>query len=290
MHKYQYVLVAIILSAYLAASCPGIAAAGYQQSKVIISTQEDLAQDVASAPCKEKERLEAVRALFLKMGAQPGQIVIEKTGGVENLVVTRPGQSEDTLVIGAHYDKTDAGCGVVDNWSGVIAIAHIFRSLKDISLSKTLVFVAFDKEEDGLLGSKAMVRGIEKEKLNRHCAMVNIDSLGLAAPQTLENLSSKPLINRAEEIAKRMNIPFTRATILSAGADSQPFIEKKIPAITISGLSNKWVEVIHTGEDKAANLNNVSLYLGYRLALALVVELHNLPCDVGRAKEVTSDK
>jgi Iap family predicted aminopeptidase len=282
MHRYRRILLGIILPAYIAALVPQSVGAGGPQGKVLISSEEELMADVASVPCKEKERLEAVRALFLKMGAQADQIAIEKMGGVENLTVTRPGQSGEVLVIGAHYDKTASGCGAIDNWSGIVAIAHIFRSLRHTAPSKTLIFVAFGKEEDGLVGSRAMVGRIEKERVNQHCAMVNIDSLGLAAPQSLENLSSKPLVERAEEIARRMNLPFTRATILNAGADSQPFIDKKIPAITISGLSNKWMEILHTSKDQLANLNSASVYLGYRLALALVVELHNLPCAVSR--------
>src|SRR5215472_19149114 len=47
-------------------------------SGVRISTQEELAAEFKSVPCKNKERLPAVRALFDRMGAQPAEISVEK--------------------------------------------------------------------------------------------------------------------------------------------------------------------------------------------------------------------
>jgi Zn-dependent M28 family amino/carboxypeptidase len=253
-------------------------------NKPVISTQEETASDVAQVPCKDGERLKAVKDLFGKMGAQPGDVLTEKRGGVENVIIRKPGQAQGTIVIGAHYDKTRDGCGAIDNWTGIVALAHIYRSLKDVPTQKTLVFVAFGREEEGLLGSKAMASAIKKEEVGQYCAMVNIDSLGMAAPQVLENLSSKALVNRVTAIAKRMDMPFNRVNIPEAGADSQSFVDKKIPAVTISAIGNGWSEVLHTRRDQVSNVNSASLYLGYRLALALVADLDNIACEASRTE------
>jgi acetylornithine deacetylase/succinyl-diaminopimelate desuccinylase-like protein len=150
---------------------------GGQEARLVISTEEETAREIAATPCKDGERLKAVKALFVKNGAVPEEVLIEKLDGVENLVIRKQGKSEETIVVGAHYDKTIDGCGAVDNWTGIVALAHIYRSLKNVSLQKSVIFVAFGKEEQGLLGSKAMVRRIKDEELARYCAMVNIDSL-----------------------------------------------------------------------------------------------------------------
>ena len=149
-------------------------------------------------------------------------------------------------------------------------------------MQKTLIFVAFGKEELGLVGSRFMVKNIKKEEVDQYCAMINIDSLGMAAPQVLENVSSKALTARVGEIALRMKIPFNTVNVPGAGADSQPFMEKKIPAVTISALGNGWADLIHTRHNQVAKVNTTNLYLGYRLALALVTELNNLVCGVSR--------
>jgi hypothetical protein len=255
---------------------------GTQDGKLIISTQDEIAQDIALAPCDSNKRLDAVKALFARMGASAEQVAVERLDDVDNIVIRKPGKSPETLVIGAHYDKTPNGCGAIDNWTGILTMAHIYRSLKDVPLQKTLIFIAFGKEENGLLGSKAWVRNIKKEEVEQYCAMVNIDSLGMAAPQVLENLSSKTLVNRVADLAKRMNLAFTKINIHGAGADSESFIAKKIPALTISAVANGWESVLHTSNDKAAKVNPASVYLGYRLALALIVDLNGPPCGVSR--------
>jgi Iap family predicted aminopeptidase len=253
-----------------------------QNYKVVFSTQEQLAEDIALAPCKDSERLNAAKALFMKMGAHEEELMVEKLDGVENLVLRKKGKSSATIVIGAHYDKVFAGCGAIDNWTGIVTLAHIFKGFKDIPVEKNLVFVAFGKEEQGLLGSKAMVKTISKEEVNNYCAMVNIDSLGMTALEIMENTSSGPLIKRAVDVAKRIKAPLTPVTINGADADSSSFLSKKIPAITISAVSSEWRQILHSDNDQVSRVNSLSVYVGYRLALALVGELHNLPCDANR--------
>lgn len=216
------------------------------------------------------------------MGAREDELNVEKLDGVENLVLRKKGTSTGTIIVGAHYDKVADGCGAIDNWTGIVALAHIFRSLKDYPIQKSLVFVAFGKEEQGLLGSKAMAKAIKKEEADGYCAMVNIDSLGMGGLEVIENLSSGLLIKRAVDLAKRMKLPLGRANLNFADADSSSFISKKIPAITIAGISNGWEAILHSVGDQVKRVHVPSVYVGYRFALALVAELHELPCGVGR--------
>ena len=262
------------------ASITSDAAAQTQQG--VISTPEEIARDLALAPCKDGERLNAVKALFLKMGAREDELNVEKRDGVENLVLRKKGTSTGTIVVGAHYDKVEDGCGAIDNWTGIVALAHIFRGLKDYPIQKSLVFVAFGREEEGLLGSKAMVRAIKKEEVDGYCAMINIDSLGMGGLQVLENMSSELLTKRAVDLAKRMKLPLARVIINNADADSSSFVSKKIPAVTIAGISNGWENILHSVGDQVKRVDVASLYVGYRFALALVAELHELPCNAGR--------
>jgi hypothetical protein len=265
----------------LLALAPATISSASQNGKFVISTEEETTQDMALVPCKDKERLAATKALFVKLGAREDEVSIEKHDGVENLVLRKAGKSQGTIVIGAHYDKVSEGCGAIDNWTGIVTLAHIFRSLKDAPLDKSLIFVAFGKEEKGLLGSKAMVRAIKKEEVDQYCAMVNIDSLGMAAPQTPVNLSSSTLVSRVVDLAQRMKIPFNKVSI-NGSADSVSYIGRKIPAITISAVADGWEKVLHSDKDRLPSVNQTSVYLGYRVALSLVVELSGLPCEVSR--------
>jgi hypothetical protein len=272
-------------------------AQGPQQTepqKPQVSTQEEISAEFDSVPCKNKDRLAAVKALFEKMGAKPDEITVEKFGSVENVVVKITGASSEStaekIVIGAHFDKTPDGCGAIDNWSGIVAIAHIYRTMKTLKPKRTMIFVGFGEEEKGLIGSNAMVSKIKKEQVADYCAMINIDSLGVAIPQAADNMSSKKLIDATAEIAAQMGMQFAHANIPGAGGDSMSFVSKKIPAITIHGLTSDWPKILHSSNDKPEKVNRPSVYLGYRLGLSLLAKVDDSPCDAFREVKADKDK
>jgi hypothetical protein len=251
---------------------------GAQDSGIKFSTQEQIKEDFKTVPCDDKKRKEGVTALFERAGVPPAEITIDTHKDVENVVVIKKGESSEKIVVGAHYDKVADGCGAIDNWTGVVTLSHLFRTLKDVPLKKTLVIVAFGKEEKGLIGSRAMMKATTKEQAAEYCAMINIDSLGLAPPQVADNMSHKKLAQFTEDMAKEMQMPFARASIPGADSDSSAFNEKKIPAVTIHGMSNEWPKYLHTGNDQASKVNETSVYLVYRLTLAMIARLDQKPC------------
>lgn len=249
-----------------------------QSAEASVSTAEEIKAGFDSVPCNNEERLGAVKALFEKMGAPASDVSIDKYKNVENLVIRKQGASQEKIVIGAHYDKVSQGCGAIDNWSGIVALAHLYKSLKNVPLKKTILFVAFGKEKKGRVGSLAMVDAIGKEQAAQYCVMINIDNLGLAPPQVVENMSSKKLTEFTADLAKGMQIPFGQANIENTVSDSNSFIEKKIPALTVHGLSNEGLPIIDSRKDQASMVKPMSVYLGYRLVMALVVSLDKFSC------------
>ena len=249
----------------------------------MLSTVEEFREAFASVPCKNQERLPAVKALFLKMGAPEADITIEKIKDVENIVLRKEGETNEKIIIGAHYDLAgDGSCGAADNWTGIVAIAHIYKSLKDVKLKKTLLFVGFGKEELGLIGSKAMAKQINKEEVLQYCAMINVDGVGLATPQSLTNVSSKKLTELAGALAKKIEVPFEPLTLNNASSDSASFKDKKIPAISIVGMTLDWPKIYHTKNDQVARVNPNYVYFSYRLALLLVSTINDNECGAYR--------
>ncbi len=249
-----------------------------------ISTPEEIKSEFDSVPCKNSERLKSVKALFEKMGAKPEEVTIEKVRGVENVVIRKftADASTEKIVVGAHFDKTPNGCGAIDNWTGVVALAHIYRAVKDMPLKKNVIFAAFGEEEKGLVGSSGMTGEIRKEQAAEYCAMINIDTLGMGVPATLDNVSSKSLVDFTGSLAKEMNIPFAHVRIDNASSDSASFIKKKIPALTLHTLTKDWQKILHTGNDQASRVNHESVYQGYRLALELLARIDAADCQAFR--------
>jgi putative aminopeptidase FrvX len=247
--------------------------------QVIISSREQIAEEFKDVQCKNEERQRAVRALFERMGAPSSEIIVEKLKGVENVVVRRKGASEGKIVIGAHYDKVEIGCGAIDNWTGIVAIAHVYRAFANVTPNKTLVFVAFGREEDGLVGSEAMARAITKDDKKQYCAMVNVDSLGMGYPQVTDENSSYKMGQFAETLAEKMKVPFSHSSFVGADSDAHSFKPRDIPTMDIHGLTSRWRSYLHSSADSVANLRMESVYLGYRFVLAAAISIDTARCD-----------
>lgn len=114
-------------------------------------------------PANLEAATDLVAATFDDAGHEPQfQPVVHGSTGIDmpNVYAELPGTQcpEKVLVVGAHYDaRPDNGAGADDNASGVAGLFELARALQDDPLPVTVRFAAWSYEEDGLLGSRAMV-------------------------------------------------------------------------------------------------------------------------------------
>lgn len=252
------------------------------QKTARISTEEELKEDLKTGPCKNGERFEAVKSLFKRLGVPDEAVKTEKFKDIQNVVLTKKGKTDQTVVIGAHFDKVSDGCGIIDNWSGVVILAHLYRTLSSMDTEKTYVFAAFDREEEGLKGSSAMAKAIPKENRASYCSMVNLDSFGLGYPLILENASSPKMIKAAKDLGTELKVTVNGISLVGADSDSTSFKKNDIPAITLSALSNKWPEYMHTSKDKFENVIVGSVRVGYHFGLEFISKIDAASCSVYR--------
>ena len=90
-----------------------------------------------------------------------------------NIIVTKPGKSEKTIIVGAHYDGDGSG----DNGSSVALALTTAQHLYDVETEYTIKFVFFTAEEYGLYGSTAYVEAMSEEEIANTLYMINMDSL-----------------------------------------------------------------------------------------------------------------
>jgi Ca2+-binding RTX toxin-like protein len=92
-----------------------------------------------------------------------------------NVVGVKPGTSapNDIYVVGAHYDSVN-NPGADDNASGTAAVMELARAVSAYDFDATLVFIAFDREEQGLYGSAAYAADHVGDNIR---AMVNLDMI-----------------------------------------------------------------------------------------------------------------
>lgn len=100
-----------------------------------------------------------------------------------NVVATLKGSEipEEEVVIGGHLDSWDLATGAIDNGIGSFAVLDIARAFKANKLQpkRTVKFVMFMGEEQGLLGSKHMVEeAIKAGEIDKIKYMMNLDMSG----------------------------------------------------------------------------------------------------------------
>ncbi len=75
-----------------------------------------------------------------------------------NLLACKPGtESDDLVLVGAHFDTMDVSPGADDNTASVAALLELARLLQPYSFRNTIMLAAFDMEEMNELGSKEFV-------------------------------------------------------------------------------------------------------------------------------------
>ncbi len=182
-----------------------------------------------------------------------------------------PQLKDEYLIIGAHLDHVGSQAGLLfpganDNASGsaaVIQLANAF-SLDNMKPKRSVLFVLFASEEQGLFGSKHFVdnlnllageAGINPEKI---IAMFNLDSIGYGDSIQVGNGKSSPeLWNLADKIDEANSNLMVKDTWNGGGADLTPFYEKEIPGLYF--VSKYSYDHLHLPTDLPETLNP-SLY------------------------------
>ncbi len=86
-------------------------------------------------------------------------------------------EPDELVVLGAHLDSWDLGTGATDNGAGAGAVIEAARLLARSGARprRTIRFVLFSGEEQGLLGSKAYLEA-HRGELDRHSAVFIMDT------------------------------------------------------------------------------------------------------------------
>lgn len=171
-----------------------------------------------------------------------------------------PIQKDEYLVIGAHLDHVGSQAellfpGANDNASGSAAVLEIAEAFKasNSKPKRSILFVLFASEEQGLFGSKYFVNNlnIDPEKI---IAMFNLDSIGSGDSIQIGNGKSSPeLWNFARKMDEEKFNLVVEDTWGGGGADLTPFYEKGIPGLYF--VSKYSYEHLHLPTDTPETLN-----------------------------------
>lgn len=168
------------------------------------------------------------------------------------------------LIIGAHLDHVGSGPGemyfpgALDNASGIGMMMELARTIKmQKNLpDKTVIFAAWNAEENGINGSKYYVDN-PTHPLNQ-TYVINVDCIGgedslnidVYSSENIGNIMKSKLYQYGED--KDIKV---REVYGSTGSDHQHFIAANVPAVFITDSFKN----IHTAKDTIDNISKENL-------------------------------
>ncbi|MCL2562636.1 MAG: M28 family peptidase [Oscillospiraceae bacterium] len=94
----------------------------------------------------------------------------------QNVILTVPGRSEKTIIVGAHYD-TVMFPGASDNASGTALLLESAQRMLETDNYYTIIYMFFGAEEGGLLGAHYYANSLSQTEHDNILFMINADIL-----------------------------------------------------------------------------------------------------------------
>ena len=224
---------------------------------------------------------------LLKRG--PVEIEIElkntfSTSPVEvyNTVAEIPGseKSDEIVIIGGHIDSWDLGTGATDNGTGIMAVLEAARALKAVGVKprRTIRFVLFSGEEEGLHGSRAYVKAHEKEMSKISGVLVHdmgtgrVKSIGLQGRYDLREVMDK-VIEPFKEAASLEELSLR--TMM--GTDHLSFFPHGVPAFAVVQDEAEYRKTHHTESDTFDKVYADEINQGAKVLAAWAYNVAMLP-------------
>jgi len=220
------------------------------------------------------------------LGYTPNVEVAEDNGlDSRNIVADVPGVSipDEIVLVTGHYDAWYQG-GADDNATAVATLLETARVLKGTQPARTVRFVAFDREEEGLIGA---VRFARLHAADRIVLVLNMDPIGFASHASgsqsappglglrdtgdfvavLANDVATDAVSRVALLAPRLPRPVEVIGLIAPGdvqypatanflrSDQAPFWQAGIPALFFTDTANFRNPNYHTPNDVPETLD-----------------------------------
>lgn len=229
---------------------------------------------------KLKERLATGESLHVRLDMK------NKTGSMKarNIIARIEGGElpQEKIVVGGHLDSWDLSPGAVDNGLGSFSVLDMARTFIQLGLKpkRTVEFVLFMGEEQGLLGSKAYVqRATQEGTLDDIRFMLNFDMTNNPTYFTSTRSESQPLFEHIIRAVRQVDASFTDRFNARAGlfSDHQPFMLAGIPTGGAGGgrLAPEALNCYHADCDVFALVDDLEMRNTVRFGSMLAYGLAN---------------
>ncbi|WP_129112779.1 M28 family peptidase [Halegenticoccus tardaugens] len=196
----------------------------------------------------------------------------ETVPGESQNVVGRLGpDTEDELLLVAHYDAHDIAEGALDNGCGVATVVAAARILAEMDLDVGVTVAGVGCEEIGLLGAEHLAETVGPDRVR---AVVNADGAGRFRDLVAMTHGSEATKGAAERVASRTRHPIAVREEPHPFSDQWPFVTRGVPALQLHSDSGErgrgWG---HTHADTRDKVDDRNVREHAMLTALLVAEL-----------------
>lgn len=213
-----------------------------------------------------------------------------------NIIATIKGSvyPNEKIVIGAHLDSWDLATGAMDNGIGSFSVLDIARTFKALNIKplRTIEFALFMGEEQGLLGSRALIKDyINTQKLGSVKYMLNLDMANNVKGFNVDGRDE--MIDFTREIGEKIKkIDSTFLNTISNRAhlhsDHQGFMIQGIPTMSPNGsFAPEALGCYHANCDNINIINKQEMENTVKYTSMMLYALANAP--TLKAKKLNSE-
>lgn len=231
---------------------------------------------------------------IVKKQSKFAEIVLEQTeyiGESYNVILDLEGETEETLVISAHYDSTSLSVGAYDNMSSCIGLLYLAEYFSKTPHRRRIRLLWCGGEERGLLGSHAYCN-INKGELKNTPLNINLDMLG----SVMGEFAAFSCVN--EEMADFLISFFKKhrfaASVRHAirSSDSTAFAYHNVPSVSFARYAPSGSGSIHTRFDTAKMVSAKQLLSDMKIIAKFteyIANEINLPMSMAISDKIKSD-
>lgn len=177
---------------------------------------------------------------------------------VNNVIADLRGREkpDEWVIVGAHLDSWDLATGAQDNGTGTAMVLEAARAIVQSGKTprRSLRFVLWGGEEQGLLGSRAYVKTLmdrDKAELDKIVAVLNTDH-GSGAPKGWVVGGREDVTAALKPISQRLLKGLGGGELsqaVSCDTDHASFFVRGVPAFTLWNDGEHYPEIHHLGSD-----------------------------------------
>jgi carboxypeptidase Q len=187
-----------------------------------------------------------------------------------------PGQ---VVILGAHLDSWDLGTGLSDNGAGSMVVLEAARAIarSGVKPKRTIRFILFSGEEEGLLGSRAYAAAHAAEADSVQAVLVIDNGTGMIVGQALQGRDDladtwRALLAPVESLGAT-----TVRSAVKSGTDHLSFASYGIPAFNFDQHPRGYFHTHHSQSDTFDKAVEGDLKQASAVMAATALELANLP-------------